>query len=144
MPPVGLASKKTVRDLVAGLKGKPYVINIWATWCTPCVEEMPELVTFYATATRQGIGFLSLSVDYSYSVDDTVKPYMQAQRIPFAVQVLDSVPPDVLAGILGVQSTKWSGAVPATFVFDKAGKLVKAWLEEVHASDLESATAPLL
>ncbi len=143
-PTVERADAGAVKNIIARARGKPLVVNVWATWCGPCVAEMPELIKFSEFATQHNVVFLSLSADSTDTVEDTVKPFVQSKKIPFSVHVLDGVPPDDLAAMLGAQSAKWTGALPATFLFDKNGALVKAWLEQVRADELESACASLL
>lgn len=137
-PDIDLVNAEAVSRLLASAKGKVLVVNVWATYCIPCVEEMPELAAFYRERDAKTVEFLSLSADFPYSVDDVVKPFVAEKSLPFAVHVLN-VPPDDLIGVLGVKDAKWGGELPATFVFDATGALRKFWLERVHLQDLGAA-----
>lgn len=137
-PDIDLVNAEAVSKLLASAKGKVLVVNVWATYCIPCMEEMPELATFYRERDAKTVEFLSLSADFPYSVDDVVKPFVAEKDLPFAVHVLN-VPPDDLIGLLGAKDAKWGGELPATFVFDATGALRKFWLERVHLQDLRAA-----
>lgn len=138
-PQVSTANEEKVKELLAAAKGKTLVVNVWATFCIPCIEEMPELAQFYTARDPNKVAFLSLSADPGYSIEDAVKPFAVEKKLPFPVYVLQSLPPDRLAEILGVTSTGWSGELPATFILDANGALKKAWLERVHLEDLNTA-----
>lgn len=141
--PVELANEARVAELLAATKGKPLVVNVWATWCMPCVAETPELAKFYRASEKLGVGFLSLSADMSSEVDGTVRPFVKDKKVPFPVYVLDSIPPDRLAAMLRAEDSKWDGPLPATFLFDKDGNLQKHWFEEVTEAELTQAAAAL-
>ncbi|MFA6243323.1 MAG: TlpA disulfide reductase family protein [Candidatus Hydrogenedentales bacterium] len=141
--PVELANEARVRELLAATKGKPLVVNVWATWCMPCVAELPELAKFHEGREKLGAGFLSLSADLSYEVEQTVKLFMRDKKVPFPVYVLDSLPPDVLAKMLNVEESKWDGPLPATFLLDKDGVMKQFWFEEVTSEELTKAVASL-
>ncbi len=140
-PSVTPGTADKVKALVAEAKGKTLVINVWATFCVPCVEEMPELAQFYRERDPEKVAFLSLSADPMYAIDDTVKPYVAEQKIPFPVYVLDEVDPDSLVEILGVKDSKWTGELPGTFILNPEGSLTKSWLERVHLADLKAAVS---
>jgi thiol-disulfide isomerase/thioredoxin len=143
IPGPSLAKGEDFKRLVAEAKGKPLVINIWATWCLPCIEEMPELVQFYRERDPAKAGFLSVSVDAAYSFDDKVVPFVQSKELPFPVYVQDGMTPEDLSAALGVAASRWDGAVPATFILDKEGELKKHWFEEIHAVDITRALQSL-
>lgn len=130
--------------LVSKLSAAPgtvVVVNFWATWCTPCVKEIPELVRFHAEYTPKGVVFVSVSVDQPDLIGESVRPFVKKHALPFAVLVLDESAPERVGKALGVD---WDGAVPATFVFDKDGALRKAWYKEIALGDLAGAVDPLL
>lgn len=95
---------------------------------------------------RERVAFLSLSADQAFTLEDTVLPFAKEHELPFPVHVMDFVDPDpaLLAETLGVSETGWDGALPATFVLDRDGKLVKHWFEEVKSGELEAAVEPLV
>ena len=117
-------------------RGKAAVVNLWATWCPPCVAEMPELNDFHKTADPARVALLAVSVDDSSRLASTVVPFVEKHGIVFPVRVLEDTPPEALGTALGID---FSGAVPVTLLFSATGKLVKMWEGEVTARELRLA-----
>ena len=78
-------------DLRQHAAGRPLLINVWASWCAPCVEEMPELARFAATQGDNGVQVLGLALDTA----DGVRGFLQ--RIPV------TIPADTPAGIFSIK-----------------------------------------
>lgn len=135
--------KTKTEALVKETDGKVLVVNVWATWCLPCIAEMPHLVSFYKDMDAETTAFLSLSADGPRFIDEAVVPFVAEHKLPFPVYALDFDDPDplILAAILGVEETGWDGALPATFLIDRDGMLVKHWFEEIKPGALEAAVA---
>ena len=142
-PEIALADGEAVKRLLASAKGKVLVVNVWATFCIPCIEEMPELAQFYRERDAKRVEFLGLNADPVYTIEDTVKPFVAEKGLPFPVHVLDGLPPDELAAILGVGTAGWGGELPATFVIDAGGTLRRHWFERAHLKDLSAAVAEI-
>lgn|GEM_PF-1012774 len=122
-------------------RGHITVLNVWATWCKPCLEEMPELVRFFREYRSKGVRFLSVSADHPDTLADRVRPYIEQQRIPFAVWVVGGESPDELVQAI---DPRWQGSLPATFVFDASGARRQAWYEAIKYADLAGAVDALL
>lgn len=131
-----------LEPLMEDQQGKVVVANFWATWCQPCVAEMPELARFYETYKDKPVTFLSLSVDTRRDFEaGKVQAFMDKHELPFPVYVIDSRDPDAVAVAMNID---WSGTLPATFVFDSKGELQEMFDGEVTADDLVKAVEPLL
>ncbi len=126
---------------LAAAKGKVAVVNLWATWCPPCVAEMPELVQFYKAHVPDQAALLSVSLDDPASAAGVVRGFHKDKGLPFDVLVLSERNPDALRAIL---QTEISGALPTTLLYDRTGKLIKVWEGAITREDLEQAAAPLL
>lgn len=99
---------------LADLKGKWVVVNFWATWCAPCVKEIPDLAAF---AKSQGDKALVLGVAMDYEDEKAL--------MPFAKKVGMTYP--MVPGELNEQAEKHFGRVkglPTTIVYDPTGKQV--------------------
>ena len=120
---------------LSGERGHVVVINIWATWCGPCRDEMPLLNDFYKRFHPQGVDLLGLSVDDKHD-ESAVRAAMKAFQYPAALS----------------KSAKQNGfgsarVVPITYIFDKQGILrAKLWPggTPVTAKNLEQVVQPLL
>lgn len=141
---VTTASREEVARQMALGAGKPLVVNIWATWCPPCVEETPDLIEFYRTYAPDRVSYLSLSVDRPDQLETQVKPFVQEHAAPFPVFVLERVPADDLVNALNIPDTEWDGALPVTFLFDAEGTLRKSWLGAVSFEELDQAVKRLV
>ncbi len=102
----------------ATLSGKAWLIHVWATWCTPCVEELDELPVLYDSlaAARSRVEFLAVSID-----DDRVLTDRTLERHPIAWPSAWAPDREAL-----MQAWGFSG-VPLTLLVDDRGKVVKVW-----------------
>lgn len=112
------------------------IINVWATWCPPCLHELPEFVRFYREMDTKNVRLFSIVV--MSDPEKSVKPVLEKNRVPFPVCYAAIASPDELVYVLDLE-TEWDGALPATFVLNQEGKLVRTWFEEVSAADLADA-----
>ena len=96
---------------------RPLLINVWATWCLPCREEFPDLVKISNTY-KDKIRFMGISVDDSEDLSSKVIPFIKDQKADFEIYLLKVIEPEDFINLL---NTKWSGAIPATFIYDKKG-----------------------
>ena len=116
------------RFAMAGLRGQPLLLNFWATWCPPCVKEMPLLDRFYRERRAQGWRVVGLAVDTPVPV----REYLA--RLPMSF-------PIGLAGLGGVELTRMfgnaSGALPFTLVIDGGGRVIERHLGALEPDDLD-------
>jgi thiol-disulfide isomerase/thioredoxin len=119
---------------LAPLRGQPLVLNFWATWCPPCVKEMPELDRFAKQFSAQGGRVVGLAVDNPKAVRD----FLQRAPVSYAI---------ALAGFDGTDLSRklgnTSGALPFTAVFARSGALVQRKLGETGYDELQSWTKAL-
>lgn len=100
---------------MASLRGKPLLVNFWATWCPPCIEELPLLDSFYRTNQGKGWQVLGLAVDQP----SAVRKWLQSKPLSFPVG---------MAGFQGTELVKSfgnaSGSLPFTLVVNAAGAVI--------------------
>lgn len=99
---------------LADYKGKVVLINIWATWCPPCVEEMPSMEKLYQELKGEGFEILAVSIDESGA--KVVLPFMKKHKLSFPA-LTDS------KGI--IKRLYQTTGVPESFIIDKDGVLVE-------------------
>ncbi len=115
--------------------GKVIVVNFWATWCTPCREEIPEFIEAQKKYGDQGLMFVGIAIDQA----DKVKMFSKEFGINYPV-------------LVGSMNT-WSlleaagnrhSALPYTVVINRSGELVENYLGRVNLKKLEKLVIPLL
>jgi thiol-disulfide isomerase/thioredoxin len=120
---------------VAARRGRPVVLNLWATWCEPCVKEFPSLVAL--ARQRKDVAFLSVSIDEPED-RKALEAFVTERRPPFPVYTRAAGPDQ--AFIDGVDR-EWSGVVPVTLVYDREGRRVALLKGEHTRADIEKALA---
>lgn len=116
---------KTVEDLdslFTSLKGKTAIVNIWATWCVPCVKEFPELVKLYNNYKEKNLELVFISVDFSEDKETTLKKFLERQGVDFVTYYNEFAKAD---DIINYFDKSWGGEIPITYIYDKDGKQVK-------------------
>lgn len=137
--PIQKVSAQGAAQLIAAIQNKPVLLNVWATWCPPCIAEMPYFVTFHEKY-QEKIPLISLSVDDPSTIESAVRPFHNNQKLPFPVYVLTERNPDELSKALKID---FSGAVPTTILYDAKGNVAKFWEGAVTLDELEAATRAL-
>lgn len=93
-----------------------YVINFWATWCKPCVEELPYFEGLYDQYRDQPVKFYLISLDFPSQINNQLFPFIKKHQLKSTVIHLND--PDANTWINAVDSS-WSGAIPATLVYNE-------------------------
>ena len=112
---------------MADLKGKPVLVNFWATWCPPCVKELPMLSEFAAQQGPNGIQVVGLAVDKP----EAVLRFLQRQPVQFPVALATQ-------GGLGLSRAlgNLQGGLPFTVLFDAKGQVRQRKIGELSSEDL--------
>ena len=96
-----------------------YVINFWATWCVPCVEELPSFEKLNKEYKGKKVKVILVSLDMSKQIESRLIPFIQKKKIQSKVVLLND--PDANAWIEKVGKS-WSGAIPATIIYKKQNR----------------------
>lgn len=141
-PTITAVGADAVGKLLAAAKGKVVVLNFWATWCPPCVAEMPEFVRFYNETSRDKVAFISLNANLPEDLRTAVASFQKDKGLPFPIYVYnDAGGVEALAKVTGATL---SGGLPTTLIFDREGKVVHTWERTATLDDLNAAVKPLL
>jgi cytochrome c biogenesis protein CcmG, thiol:disulfide interchange protein DsbE len=101
------------RVRLADLRGRPVLVNIWATWCYPCREEMPSMNALYKDYSAKGLAMVAIATDEGGKA--VVAPFMQAHGFTFPA-LLD--PHNLVGTQLQVPG------IPASYLLDKWGRII--------------------
>jgi len=119
---------------MASLRGHPVLVNFWATWCPPCITEMPLLDQFQRDQRAAGWRVVGLAIDSAAPV----REYLARRPMSFAIG---------LAGAEGIALTRSlgnaHGSLPFTVMFDRRALLVERKLGPVESADLQRWAAKL-
>ena len=119
--PVKLVKPEQYRARVVAAKtGRVVLVNFWATWCDPCREEMPALVSAAKRFSSKDLAVALVSTDSLKKTAD-VQKFLAAGKIPFVCWQAKSSDPQ---RFIDAVDKSWNGAVPYTLVYDRHGELV--------------------
>ena len=128
------------RDLLAAHKGKVVLFDFWATWCEPCREEMPVLASLEKELGSRGLVLLTVSAD---------EPEQEADASEFLSRTGIRPPAYIKRArsdedFINFIDRKWSGALPALFLYGRDGKRAASFIGETDRQDIEAAIRKLL
>lgn len=113
---------------LADWRGRPLLVNFWATWCPPCVEELPLLNAFQTSQAEKGWQVIGLAVDQP----SAVRGFLQKLPLNFPVG---------MAGFAGTELSRslgnLTGGLPFTVLFDEAGHIAHRKIGQVSEADLK-------
>lgn len=128
---ITLSDKEVSKD---SFKGKILLLDFWATWCKPCVAAMPDLQKLYEKHAGEGLEILGVSIDDKTA--KAVKPFIAKRKFSYPI------------AIDGGESPAWQAyrvkGIPALFLIDQKGKIVKQWLGKPDKKEVEVAVKALL
>ncbi|RZL48572.1 MAG: redoxin domain-containing protein [Pedobacter sp.] len=107
-----------------------YVINFWATWCGPCVDELPSFEKLQLENKNKPFKVILMSLDFKSKLKSEVIPFVQKNKIQTEVYVIQET--DQQAFIDHVDK-KWSGTIPATLFFNNQ-KQIRLFYERPFAT----------
>ena len=114
---------------LASFRGKPVVVNFWASWCGPCVKEMPTLAALHREYEKKGVTFIGLGVDS----EKNVNAFLQKVPVDYPIYIAGFGGAD-LARSFGNNA----GALPFTVVIDAKGVIRSTKLGEVDSKELKA------
>lgn len=126
--------------LVAAQAGKVHLVNFWATWCEPCRTEMPALVKLESKFKAKGFVLSTISAD-EIEDEPSARAFLKKAGINGKTYLKQVKNDDKFITSL---EAKWSGALPALFLYNKAGQKVKSWIGENDLNKVEAEIAKLL
>lgn len=95
---------------------KIYIVNFWATWCAPCIKELPYFEKIKQDYASKNVEVLLVSLDFPKQVNKKLIPFINKHQIQSEVVLLDDTNEDVWIKAI---NESWSGALPATIIYNK-------------------------
>ena len=134
MPAIRLSDLQgTPQALPGDYQGRPLLINVWASWCGPCIEEMPELERFAASQGRAGTQVIGRALDSPEAIRDFL------QRIPVSYPILVDTPGPADASVwLGNRK----GVLPYSVLVGADGRIVKQKVGPFAHGEIEAWARP--
>ena len=120
---------------------RPLLINFWATWCDQCREEFPDLVKIDADYRAKGLNFVAVSLDEMGDLKTKVEPFLKEMKAAMPVVLLNVNDPEPA---IHAVDPNWQGDMPATFLYDKDGKVVFKHFGRIKPDELRTAIDKLV
>lgn len=134
MPPASVritsATAPEVLDAVREGGGRVTLVNVWASWCIPCIEEMPEILKVRRKYREKGMELILVSGDFER--EPAIKR-LAALGVDFPSFIKEG---DDMA-FIDALNPDWSGALPASFLYDETGRQVDFWEGKITERDLD-------
>jgi thiol-disulfide isomerase/thioredoxin len=140
---VSIISVDELRAAMKGHRGRVLVLHLWATWCLPCLQELPLVGALAREAPARGVDVLSISLD-----DATAKSAEEVSRVlgerGSAAMSRTIVRTDNTDALIASIDPRWEGAIPAFFAYDRQGRLRHAQVGEMTRNGFDELVKDLL
>lgn len=128
------------QKLVDSHKGKVVLYDFWATWCAPCRGELPQLIQLEDKLRSRGVEVVTISAD-DHDHTAAAGKFIQMFRVEGPVYIRQTGDDDRFVNAI---DPKWSGALPAIFLYDRSGHQVRSFIGATDMAALEKAIHKLL
>ena len=128
-----------LRVRVADGRARVTLVNVWATWCAPCREEFPALVAVARRHRADGVRLLLVSGDFGDQLPET-RRFLEANGARDTSYWKDEADMPFINGV----HAAWSGALPATLLYDAHGRLLEFWEGGADSARFERAVTNAL
>ena len=116
-----------------------YVVNFWATWCAPCIKEIPYFEELGQKYRNNKVKVLMVSLDFPKQLESRVIPFIEKRKMENEVILLDDPRSNHWIPLI---NKNWTGAIPATLIYGKEFR--EFYQQEFTFSELEEIILPLL
>jgi thiol-disulfide isomerase/thioredoxin len=124
-----------LEKIISGSSDTTYVVNFWATWCGPCIKELPHFESLGKEYVHKRVKVLLVSLDFKKDLETKVKPFLVKRKIKSQVLLLDET--DYNSWIDKI-TPQWSGSIPMTLIVNKSRNIRHFIGQEVKAGELET------
>ncbi len=138
---VAVITFPALQKRLAQVTDTTYVVNFWATWCAPCVKELPHFERLRAANATKKVKVLLVSLDYASQVDKKVRPFVKQHALRAEVLLLNETDPN---SWLDKVDTTWSGALPFTLIVNNKTRQRRTFERELSWAELTAALQKFL
>ncbi|MCC7464683.1 MAG: redoxin domain-containing protein [Saprospiraceae bacterium] len=126
--------KETLQQWLNADTDTVYVLNFWATWCAPCVEELPAFEKIHKEYASKKVKVVLISTDFKRNVESKLKPFVKRKNLQSQVVFMDEPNPNNWVNMV---SPDWSGALPATLIVHKRKDIALFFEKQLNYETLE-------
>jgi thiol-disulfide isomerase/thioredoxin len=130
-----------VESLLKNNSDTTYVINFWATWCKPCVKEIPAFESLHSKYQDKNLKVILVSLDFKRELEKRLIPFVKEKNMKSKIVLLDA--PDYNSWIDKVDKS-WGGAIPATLILNNKKNVRQFYEKEFTFEELETHIKPLI
>jgi len=135
------AGPAELRAALDSRKERVVLVNFWATWCRPCLKEMPELLDLEKKYAARGFELLAVSLDDPADRETVVRPFL-ARWFPDLHSLIRSSPD--MDSMVSVLDPAWNEVLPTSYVLDGTGKVRARLQGGKPVAEFEAVILPLL
>ncbi len=119
---INVIKLQQLNDFLSRHNDTTYILNFWATWCKPCVKELPSFDSLYESTLKAKVNIVLISLDNVRELERKVVPFIQQKRIMPEVLLLNEADYNKWIDLV---EPSWGGAIPATLIYNHQNKFRK-------------------
>ena len=140
-PVVSAIDTEALKTLLTEQRERPLLVNFWATWCDPCRDEFPDLVKIDHDYRPHAMDFVTISLDDFSEIKTEVPKFLGSMKATMPAYLLNVTDPEPAISFV---DGRWSGSLPATFLYNSKGEVVYKHFGRVDANELRAAIDKLV
>jgi len=130
---------KELSQILSTSNDTTFVVNFWATWCIPCVKELPEFDKLKNHYLNKKLKILLISLDFKKDLYSRLIPFLKNKNIHHQVYLFSEADPNSWIPKI---DPDWSGAIPATLIFNKSKRVFRE--SSITFDELNAIVKPLI
>ena len=134
-------NEQQLQALLADKADTLHIVNFWATWCKPCVKELPHFLQIQKENAHRNVKVQLISVDFPQDEETRLKPFLKRNPLPEPVLLLNAKNENEW---LNLVDPNWSGAIPATVFYNKHRGVYLLAERELSLAELQNYVSQFL